>query len=162
MTTSINDMYNNYYTQNTASKNSAVALENKLNNTSLEDATDEELMDACKQFESYLVEQVMKQVEKSIMKSDEDKNEYIEMFGDMMTQEMASMVTDSGDLGIAQKLYEGMKNNMPTVKITPAETDNTEALAENTVTAKEQLERDTQVESEDQSQTVVPVSNIRL
>jgi flagellar protein FlgJ len=76
------------------------------------DATDEELMDACKSFESYLVEQVFKNMEKTVMKSeDEEENDYLAQFGDMLYENYAEQVTDKGDLGIAQMLYESMKRN---------------------------------------------------
>ena len=80
-----------------------------LNNS---DATDEELMDACKSFESYLMEQVFKGMEKTIMKDDEEeKNDYLTQFGDMLYEEYAQEATDSGSLGIAQMLYDSMKRN---------------------------------------------------
>lgn len=123
MTGSIGDIYNNYYTQNNASSVKASALEGKLNSDALKEATDEELMDACKEFEAYLIEQVMKQVQESIPKSEEEEdNKYLDYFGDMMLQEYAGVITDNGDLGIARMLYESMKNNMNTVNIKSAET----------------------------------------
>lgn len=121
MAVSIGDVYGNYFTQNDTGSIKASALEKKLGNTGMEDATDEELMEACKEFESYLIEQVMKQVQESIPKSEEEDNKYTEYFGDMMLQEYASIITERGDLGIAQTLYESMKNNMNAVNIKPAE-----------------------------------------
>lgn len=76
------------------------------------EATDEELMDACKSFESYLVEQVFKNMEKTVMKSDdEEENDYLAQFGDMQYESYAEQVTEKGDLGIAQMLYDSMKRN---------------------------------------------------
>lgn len=122
MTGSIGDIYNNYYTQNNASSVKASALESKLNSDALKEATDEELMDACKEFEAYLIEQVMKQVQESIPKSEEEEdNKYLDYFGDMMLQEYSGVIAENGDLGIAQMLYESMKNNMNAVSIKPAE-----------------------------------------
>lgn len=117
MAISINDVYSNYYTQNDTGSIKASALEHKLNNNDMENATDEELLDACKEFEAYLIEQVLKEVKESIPKSEEEDNKYTEYFGDMMLQEYASLLTDRGDLGIAQTLYESMKNNMNAVNI---------------------------------------------
>lgn len=116
MAVSINEVYNNFYTQNDSSVK-ASALEKKLNGSGMENATDEELLDACKEFEAYLIEQVLKEVKESIPKSEEEDNKYTEYFGDMMLQEYASLLTDRGDLGIAQTLYESMKNNINAVKI---------------------------------------------
>lgn len=52
----------------------ANALTNKLNNKNLSNATDDELMSVCKDFESYFTEQVLKSMEKmaKIDGSDED------------------------------------------------------------------------------------------
>ena len=80
-----------------------------LNNSA---ATDEELMDACKSFESYLLEQVFKGMEKTIMKdNEEEENAYLTQFGDMLYEEYAQEAADSGNLGIAQMLYDSMKRN---------------------------------------------------
>lgn len=117
MAVSINDVYGNYYTQNDTGSIKASALEKKLNSSGMEDATDEELLDACKEFEAYLIEQVLKEVKESIPKSEEEDNKYTEYFGDMMLQEYASLLTERGDLGIAQTLYESMKNNINAVNI---------------------------------------------
>ena len=55
--------YKNYI--DNANEASAQALKGKLNSTSTE-ATDDELMDACKSFEQYFVEQVMKGFTKTL------------------------------------------------------------------------------------------------
>jgi flagellar protein FlgJ len=84
-------------------------LEATLNNSS---ATDEELMAACKNFESYLMEQVFKGMEKTIPESEEEENPYLAQFGDMRYEEYAEDVTENEGLGLAQMLYESMKRNM--------------------------------------------------
>lgn len=88
-----------------ADKAKADDLRNKLKNRR---ATDEELMEACRSFESYMLEQVMKEMKKSVS-SEEDKNPYIEQFGDILYEEYARMASKSQGLGIAQMLYEAMK-----------------------------------------------------
>ena len=46
------------------------------------------------------------------MKDDEEeKNDYLTQFGDMLYEEYAQEATDSGSLGIAQMLYDSMKRN---------------------------------------------------
>jgi flagellar protein FlgJ len=76
------------------------------------EASDEELMDACKGFEAYLLEQVFKGMEKTVMKNDdEEENDYVTQFGDMLYEEYAEQATESSNLGIAQMLYESMKRN---------------------------------------------------
>ncbi len=74
-------------------------------------ASDEELMEACKSFESYLLEQVFKGMEKTILKDEEEENDYMAQFGDKLYEEYAKQATESGSLGIAQMLYESMKRN---------------------------------------------------
>ncbi|GEM_PF-1491768 len=94
-------------TRDTSDKTSK--LETKLN-SDLNTLTDNELMDVCKSFESYFVEQLFKEMRKTVPDNG-DKNEYLNYFGDMLYQEYAEKVTDSKDLGIAQMLYESMKRN---------------------------------------------------
>ncbi len=73
--------------------------------------TDEEMLAACKQFEAYFVEQIYKNMQATVMKSEEEENQYTEMFGDMLTQEYANAVVETKGIGIANMLYESMKNN---------------------------------------------------
>lgn len=82
-------------------------IENKLSN--LDTADDEELMEACKSFETYFVEKVLERTRTAMVGDDEDKNEYEEYFGDMLYKEYAEDITESGQLGIAQMLYDSMK-----------------------------------------------------
>lgn len=81
-------------------------LKNKLNNSS----SDEEILEACKSFEQYFVEQVIQEMRNTVMKNEED-SEYMEYFGDMLYQKYAESITESGQLGIAQQLYEAMKRD---------------------------------------------------
>jgi flagellar protein FlgJ len=80
-----------------------------LNNKS---ASDEELMEACKSFEAYLLEQAFKGMEKTIMKNEEEEeNPYLTQFGDMLYEEYAESAAEKQSLGLAQMLYEAMKRN---------------------------------------------------
>lgn len=78
---------------------------------------DEELMQACKSFEAYMVEQVMAKMEE-ISHIDgvdsEENNEYMSMFKDIFIKDRAEMLTENTDLGIAKMLYESMKRNVVT------------------------------------------------
>ena len=88
-------------------------LENKLN-TNLEQATDEELMDACKQFEAYFVEQMFKSMMKTIPKNEEmaaSTSTLTDYYKDEMLRELAADSTETNSLGLAQTLYEQMKRN---------------------------------------------------
>ncbi|MBE5966694.1 MAG: hypothetical protein E7255_06970 [Lachnospiraceae bacterium] len=75
-----------------------------------ENASDEELKEVCKSFETYLLTQVMKEMEKTIP-GRENKNPYLEQFGDILYEEYAKSATEGEGLGIAQMLYESMKRN---------------------------------------------------
>ena len=104
--------YQDIYTNH--SSTSAQNLQDSLEKKDYSAASGDELLEVCKDFEAYMVEQVMKQMEKMIPKSEEKSNSYLEYFGDTMIQEMASTICESNNgegLGIAQMLYEQMKRN---------------------------------------------------
>ncbi len=75
------------------------------------DSTNEELLDACKEFEAYFVEQMFKGMEKAYL-GDEDSSDYASQMKDYATDslytEYSKMISDQGSLGLAQKLYEQM------------------------------------------------------
>lgn len=102
-----NSLYSLYKTNN-SNQVSGEKLQSALSGD-LTNATDKELMDVCKDFESYFVEMVMKEMKKTVHSSDE--NEYTQMFGDTLYQEYAKNIADSGSIGLAQTLYESMKRN---------------------------------------------------
>lgn len=89
----------------------ASKLEDKINNSDLSSASDDELMSVCKEFESYFLEQIFKGMEKMIPKTEKSSNNEVEMFSDMAYQDIAAKATEKTDFGIAQKLYEQMKRN---------------------------------------------------
>jgi len=96
-------------TNNMYNSTSAVNVDKLSQNIQNLDGTqnDEELLDACKEFEQYFVEQVMKEFTKSL--DEFEDNTYMQYFGDTLVSEYAKTVTDSGSLGLAQMLYESMK-----------------------------------------------------
>ncbi len=100
-------------TRSSAANSSTNALQNKLNGD-LSASTDDELMDVCKQFEAYFVEQVMKEVEKTIPKN-EDEDSSMSQLKDFYKEEMIQMlaedVCEQQNLGLAQQMYEQMKRN---------------------------------------------------
>lgn len=106
--------YSDYYT--TASNATADALESTLGKVG-QQATEEELLEACKEFEAYFIEQIYKGMEKTVMKAeDEEENstasQYLDYFSDMRTEAYAKATTEQGDgIGLAQQLYEQMKRN---------------------------------------------------
>lgn len=91
-------------------------LKEKIGNTDYSEATDDELLSACKQFESYFLEQVFKEMQKTVdcMKDDsssESTNSMVEYFKDQTIADLASTSTETQGLGLAQTLYEQMKRN---------------------------------------------------
>lgn len=106
----ISGLYADIYSTN---NESAAKLENKLN-TDMTQATDDELMDACKQFEAYFLEQMFKAMVKTIPKNEEmsgSTSALMDYYTDEMVQELASDSTEQNSLGLAQMLYEQMKRN---------------------------------------------------
>lgn len=108
----IESFYNNYKTD-TAS-NSASKLEDTLN-SDLSTATEDELMDVCKDFESYFIEQMFKAMQKMVPESNDSisaaNRQMQDFYKEQMTQSFAEQASESGGLGIAQVLYEQMKRN---------------------------------------------------
>ena len=77
-------------------------------------ATDEELMNACKQFEAYFLEQVFKGMEKTIPESEYSSSStsaLVDFHKDNMIQELAAQSTELNSIGLAQTMYEQMKRN---------------------------------------------------
>ncbi|MCM1386935.1 MAG: rod-binding protein [Bacillus sp. (in: Bacteria)] len=100
-----------------SNKNSTEALEKQLNSAAKSEAAEEELLEACKQFEAYLWEQVLKEMEKTtkLFGSDDEEEGYagnmVNTFKDTFIQEIATQLTESGQgaNSLAQTLYEQMK-----------------------------------------------------
>lgn len=76
--------------------------------------TQEELLDACKEFEAYFLEMMFKEMMKTIPQSEESSSygtNLMDYYKDNMIQELASQSTDTNSLGLAQMLYDQMKRN---------------------------------------------------
>lgn len=90
-------------------------LKEQLNNTDYSTATEEELLDACKQFEAYFLEQVFKEMQKTVDCFKEDSSgssdNLVSYFKDETIQQLAETSTETQGLGLAQMLYEQMKRN---------------------------------------------------
>ena len=77
-------------------------------------ATAEELMEACKEFEAYFLEQMFKEMAKTIPDNDNEDattQRLVDYFKDNAIQKIAAESTESNSLGLAQMLYEQMKRN---------------------------------------------------
>ncbi|MBR3824859.1 MAG: rod-binding protein [Lachnospiraceae bacterium] len=96
-----------------ANSQSASKLENKLNGN-INKASDDELMDACKEFEAYFLEQMFKAMMKTVPKNEEmsgSTSTMVDFYKDEMMRELAADSTETNSLGLAQTLYEQMKRN---------------------------------------------------
>lgn len=131
--------YTNYITSQTSSTQ-ASSLQETLSSvssgTTLSKEDDEKLLDACKQFEAYLLEQVFKEMEKSVdaLNSDEDEDNstsnLVDYFMDETIQQICSDSTETQGLGLAQTLYEQMKRNYGLVSEEDAEASETTETVE--------------------------------
>ncbi|SDB37840.1 MULTISPECIES: rod-binding protein [unclassified Butyrivibrio] len=76
---------------------------------------DKELMDACKQFEAYFMEQIYKGYEKTAKVFSKDESgsmgKMVDYFKDLTIQDIAATGADKQSVGLAQMLYENMKRN---------------------------------------------------
>lgn len=109
--------FNNYLNTVSSDASSRTAeyskLKNRLDSTG-RDTSDEELMDVCKQFEAYFIEQVFKEMEKTVPRSDMGYNsddQLVNFFKDDVRQKLASKAGEQQGLGLAQMMYEQMKRN---------------------------------------------------
>ena len=81
-------------------------------------STDEELMSACKEFEAYFLEQVFKEMQKSVdvfkkdAGGDKTNDTLVNFFRDNTLQSLCKTATERQSLGLARMLYENMKANL--------------------------------------------------
>ncbi|MCI8299119.1 MAG: hypothetical protein HFI69_02010 [Lachnospiraceae bacterium] len=98
-----------------AQKNSGTAnkLEDTLN-SDLSKATEDELMEVCKDFEAYFTEQMFKAMQKMIPESESvssSTRQLQDYYKEQMVQGLAEQSAQGEGLGLAQVLYEQMKRN---------------------------------------------------
>ena len=105
---------NSYYNSLNDTASSGNALGN-LSDSDLSKESEDELMEVCKEFESYFLEQVFKgmQTTVDVFKSEESSSgmNMSEYFGDIALADISSQSTEQNGLGLAQTLYEQMKRN---------------------------------------------------
>ncbi len=92
-------------------------LENTANTAQVEETENEALLDACKQFEAYLWEQIYKEMEKStkVFSDDEDEDGYasnmVDYFSETVVQQISSQTAAEQSNSLAHMLYEQAKRN---------------------------------------------------
>ncbi len=107
------DALTNTYLEQAQNSSSTNGLKNTLS-SNLNNATDDELMDACKEFETYFTEQVFKAMEKMIPESEStsaSNSQLKDYYKEQIIKEYAEASTEGQGLGIAQMMYEQMKRN---------------------------------------------------
>lgn len=111
MSISIDNIANTYASN---LHNTTNSLEDKLDKD-FKTATEEELMDVCKEFEAYFTEQMFKAMQKMVPESSEEVSSSTKQLQDYykeeMVKEFASQSVNGEGLGLAQILYEQMKHN---------------------------------------------------
>ena len=109
-------------TNATTSANTAKtdSLTNSVNGLS-SNSTDEELMEVLKDFESYFIEQMIKQMKETFTDEDEESSiasQYTDTFMDYAIEDIADMLLEEVGGNMTQQLFEQMKRNynIPTVE----------------------------------------------
>jgi len=108
---SINSAYNSLISDNAAAAKASKAVDAKRDYSK---ATDDELMEACKKFEAYFLEQCFKEMWKTTGTPESDSaamNTLKDYYTDTLISEVATQSTEKSSLGLAQMLYEQMKRN---------------------------------------------------
>ena len=109
----ISSIYSNLNTQGYTS--SSTNSLNKTLKSDMSQASDDELMDACKEFEAYFYEQVFKKMEEALVPDSDDSSSsstiLTDYYKDNLIQEYSKSAADQSENGLAQMLYEQMKRN---------------------------------------------------
>lgn len=100
------------YASQLASRVDSQEMTNKAKNAQ----TDEELLEACKEFENYLWEQVIKSMKATVNITGEDdssSSKMVDTFMDTAISDFAKSLTDQnlGPNSLAMQMYEQMKRN---------------------------------------------------
>ena len=97
-----------------ASSVKSSSLSNSLNKLNA-NSSEEELKGAIKDFESYMVEQVLKEVKDSVMSDEEEDStmsQHKDMFMDKAIELVADELVEQVGETVTQQLYEQMKRNI--------------------------------------------------
>lgn len=111
---SINSMYTDYLTKTNSESSSKIS---QMSDEALKSASDEKLMEACKEFETYFIEQILKQAKKAFVPTSDSTDGATQTlkdyYQDSLVSEYAKSITEQqGEQNsLAQMLYEQMKRN---------------------------------------------------
>lgn len=107
------DGLNALYDKNTTTSTTTNKLEDTLH-SDLSQATEDELMEVCKDFEAYFTEQMFKAMQKMVPESENmssSTRQLQDYYKEQMIQGFAEQSAQGEGLGLAQMLYEQMKRN---------------------------------------------------
>ncbi len=98
----------NQYVENNKAEDFQSLLEKAKNS----DTEDEVLQEACKEFESYFLQTVMKEMRKTIPENDQfiKKGQGEKIFTDLLDQQYAEMSAEQNTVGLANMLYKQMSH----------------------------------------------------
>ena len=88
-------------------------MKNSIKNLS-KDTKEDELMQVCKDFESYFIEEVIKEMKNNMLdKEDEDSSlaTLTDFHMDSVIEKVSDQVLDQSGMNLTQQLYEQMKRN---------------------------------------------------
>ena len=105
---------------NNASTAKTESLKNSVHGLS-SNSSDEELMEVLKDFESYFVEQMIKQMKETFTDDDKESSvasQYTDTFMDYAIEDIADILLEEVGGNMTQQLFEQMKRNynIPTVE----------------------------------------------
>ena len=100
--------------KNTVASNNVSSLQGSLKNISSE-SSDEELLQVCKDFESYFVEEILKEVQEAMIEEDTEEDSSLSTLTDYHMDGVIELVADElvDEVGtnFTQQLFEQMKRN---------------------------------------------------
>ncbi len=109
---SLSSLYTEYLQKTNSDSSNSIS---RMSKEGLKNASDEELMNARKQFEAYFIEQILKNAQTAMVPQtdsiDGATQTLKDYYKDSLTSEYAKMVSDQQENGLAQMLFEQMKRN---------------------------------------------------
>ncbi len=134
--------------------------------------TEQELMEACKQFEAYFLEQVFKEMSKTVdaFKTDDSQmsdalsmtnsNSLVDYFKDLTIQDIAATSADTQSNGLAQMLYENMKRTYgigdEASRDIPADASQAQVLSTVSSLQDAEMEKDTEPSESENKESEIP------
>lgn len=107
--------YLNYADTLTGTNGKSASSISSLQDKDLTNATEDELMEVCQEFEAYFMEMIMKEMTKTTNLLGEDSSSsssaLVDYFKDSAISDLAQKATEQNSIGLAQTLYEQMKRN---------------------------------------------------